>query len=252
MRARFFGLFRARTPWSSPERSVATLLAFAETEADGARDLDSASRRIADPILRAHVQRHAVDEARHAQLLRQRAAELSGGVTAGAGSAGDSRYDLEGAARRGRVQSHGFYSAGLYDQLGEVAYVAMLHVAECRALELFARQQRAAADDRATAELFGAIVVDEKYHVAYTARMLEGWRASGRGREVSEGLERARTSRWIGAWKRVGLRSAGGFGRLLLYVLYFVALWPFGLLARRLRFDGSLRAPRPTSPESQA
>lgn len=245
-------LARAQRVWRSPARTRATLLAFAETEEDGAKDLDAATRRIADPFLRGHVERHAADERRHASILRRRAAELALDVGEGGGAGADSRRDLEGSARRGAVASHGFYSAGLYDELGEVAYVAMLHVAERRAAKLFELHHRAAEADPETAAVFAEIVTDEKYHVAYTQKILERWRAAGRGHEVDEALSRARSSRFVGAWKRLGLRSAGGLGRVLLYVAYFTVLAPFGLVARRQRFGGGWRDPKPHTPASQS
>ena len=41
-----------------------------------------------------------------------------------------------------------------------------------------------------------------------------------------------RTSRFLGAWKRLGLRSGAGFSQMLLFVSYCTLLAPFGLLAR--------------------
>src|SRR5207249_3459915 len=121
------------------------------------------------------------------------------------------------------VDAHGFFRAGLCDELGPVAYVAMLHVAELRAARVFAlhlRLNENNKDDPALCASFEEILRDEKYHVAYTQRFLERWTKEGRGKEVDEGLSAARASRFVSAWKRLGVRSAAGFAHVLLFVLY--------------------------------
>jgi hypothetical protein len=88
------------------------------------------------------------------------------------------------------------------------------------------------ASDAALRTTFEDILRDEKYHVAYTERFLERWTAAGLGDEVQKGLGSARTSRFLGAWKRLGLRSGAGFSQMLLFVSYCTLLAPFGILAR--------------------
>ena len=68
---------RARAAWSDPERKLKTLESFARTEADGGRDIVAAQRIVRDAELRGHLERHAADELRHAELFHRRAAELS-------------------------------------------------------------------------------------------------------------------------------------------------------------------------------
>lgn len=226
---------RVRPVWTDPVRRYRTLLSFAETEEDGGKDLAAAARRISDPDLRKHILRHAEDEKRHAALFRRRAAELADEAAGGEASAGasDRAYDLSRKRPGLEVDAHGFFNAGLCDELGEVAYVAMLHVAERRAAEVFETHRDANAGDAATREVFEEILRDEKYHVAYTGRFLDKWRADGRGHEVRAGLRSARSSRLLDAWKRLGVRSGAGFSRLVLRVLYWTLLAPFGLAARR-------------------
>ena len=223
--------------WSDPARKLQTLQGFAATEEDGGRDLELAARRSADPEVRGHFQRHAADELRHAALFRQHADTLRARLArAGQGEVDPARmYDLSRGRRGHEIDAHGFFRAGLCDELGEVAYVAMLHVAEQRAARLFTLHGRLNAADPALAATFEEILRDEKYHVAYTERLLERWRAQGRGREVDEGLRSARSSRFLAAWKRLGLRSAGGLVRMLLLLMYWTLLAPFGLAARAAR-----------------
>ena len=62
-----------RSVWTDPVRRFRTLQSFSETEEDGGKDLIAAARRISDPDLRSHIERHAEDEVRHASLFRNRA-----------------------------------------------------------------------------------------------------------------------------------------------------------------------------------
>ena len=110
--------------------------------------------------------------------------------------------------------------------------MAMLHVAEKRAASLFRKLARVVDDDPPTRAMFESILKDEHYHVAYTGTLLQRWRKEGRGAEVGRALSQARGSRFLGAWKRFGARSGATFSRVVLGVLYFTLLLPFGLLAR--------------------
>ena len=228
-----FLLWRNRAVWTDPMRRVRTLESFSETEADGGRDLVVAARKVSDPELREHLERHAEDEERHAALFRNRAAELrsaAGVSTAGEGP--DRPYDLSRGRPGSEVDAHGFFSAGLIEELGEVDYVAMLHVAECRAAEIFEVHRALNDHDPETTAIFTEILKDEKYHMSYTRRILDRWASEGRANEVKKGLKAARGSRFIGAWKRLGIRSAAGFGKVLLFVFLWTILLPFALLAK--------------------
>jgi len=232
---RLLAFSRARAAWSDPERKLKTLESFARTEADGGRDIAAAQRIVRDAELKKHLERHASDELRHAELFHRRAAELRAqGVAATRETDSDKPYDL--SLSRGRLaastDAHGFLRLALADELGEVGYVAMLHVAEKRAAKLFRDHQRFLARDPETRAIFESILKDEHYHVAYTGTMLKKWKKEGRGSEVKRALSLARGSRFFGAWKRLGARSAAGLSRAILVVMYFTVLLPFGLLAR--------------------
>ena len=244
---------RYRAVWSDPHRSLLTLESFSQTEEDGGKDLVAAAKRITDPEILGHLQRHAQDEIRHASLFRDRAAEVAEaqGKHLGVKDSEMGRaYDLSGARSSDQVNAHGFFQAGLFDEMGEVGYVAMLHVAEKRAAHVFERHQRAAlsARDAATAEIFASILRDEKYHVAWTGTVLKRWRGEGREAEVEAALARAKRGRFLDSWRRLGLRSASGFSKVLLMVCYWTVLAPFGLVARRMQEPaGAWRAPRAAS-----
>lgn len=225
---------RNRAVWNDPLRRYRTLVSFSETEEDGGKDLSTAARRVSDPQLRMHLERHAKDEVRHAALFRARAAEVKDLAASGAHGADESdrAYDLSRGRPGLELDAHGFFNAGLFDEMGEVAYIAMLHVAECRAAEMFEIQHAAAVGDEETQAVFTEILRDEKYHVSYTGKILDQWRAQGRELEVERALKSARGSRFMSAWKRLGVRSGAGFSQFLLFLTYWTVLLPFGLLTR--------------------
>lgn len=235
------------TIWHDPLRRYRTLQSFSETEEDGGRDLISAARHVCDPDLREHMLRHADDEVRHAELFRSRAREVRDLAMGGRGAEGKdtgSGYDLSGTRNGLDLDSHGFFNAGIYDEIGEVAYVAMLHVAEQRAAEVFQIHHDLNAHDPETQELFKKILKDERYHVSYTGRFLEKWREEGRGREVDEGLKSAKASRFMGAWKRLGVRSGANFSRVVMLVMYWTCIAPFGMVTRRSRPSADWQEPK--------
>lgn len=231
---------RYRALWADPHRSLLTLESFAETEEDGGKDLVAAGKRITDAEILGHLQRHAADELRHARMFRERAAEVAAAQGRHLGTKDEEMgraYDLSGRRAPEEVNSHGFFQAGLFDEMGEVGYIAMVHVAEKRAAQIFERHARAAraAQDPQTAEIFSSILRDEKYHVAWTGTVLERWRGEGRAAEVDRAESRARRGRLMDAWRRVGLRSASGFAHVMLAAAFWTVLAPFGLLARLQR-----------------
>src|SRR6202035_4491906 len=61
-----------RWVWSDAHRCAHKLLRFAETEADGGRDIARAAELTGDALLRRLYLRHAMDEQRHANLFRVR------------------------------------------------------------------------------------------------------------------------------------------------------------------------------------
>src|SRR6185369_17477719 len=65
-----------RFVWRDAGRRARKLLDFAETEADGGRDLVRAAELTKDPVLRRLYTVHAADEEKHAALFRGRGAEL--------------------------------------------------------------------------------------------------------------------------------------------------------------------------------
>jgi rubrerythrin len=226
---------RSRAIWADPARTRMTLESFARTEEDGGRDIATAARRVHDSELAGHLERHAKDELKHAELFRRRARARQPSADAALAEAevtSDKAYDLTRGRPSSEVDAHGFFTLGLLDELGEVPYVAMLHVAERRAAGLFSLHAELTKHDPETNAIFEEILRDENYHVAWTGSMLERWEGEGRADEVKKALKEARTSRFMGAWKRAGARGGVVFGRVLMTVFYFTLMLPFGLVAR--------------------
>src|SRR5438128_3887106 len=65
-----------RWVWGDFDRRVRKLLAFAEVETDGGRDILRAAEVTPDPLLRRLYLEHALDELRHGHLFRERGAAI--------------------------------------------------------------------------------------------------------------------------------------------------------------------------------
>ena len=230
----YLAMPRYRAMWNDPLRRVRTLESFGMTEDDGGRDLMAAAKRVTDPELLHHIERHAKEEMMHGELFRRRAAELRAESQV-EGSLREEFSDKSTDMLRAReveVDGHGFYDGSMLDSTGEVAYVAMVHVVEQRAAQTFELHLKCVGDDPKTRALFEQVAKDEKYHISYTGKILDRWRKEGREREVADALKEAKRSNFLGAWKRLGLRSGAGFGKVLLYICYWTVVAPFGFLSR--------------------
>src|SRR5919204_6804524 len=62
--------------WADADRRLRKLLAFADVETDGGRDILRAAEVTPDPLLRRLYLEHAIDELHHGDLFRQRGAAL--------------------------------------------------------------------------------------------------------------------------------------------------------------------------------
>src|ERR1043166_6448233 len=62
--------------WGDHDRRVRKLLAFAEVETDGGRDILRAAEVTPDPLLRRLYLEHAIDELQHGRMFKDRGAAL--------------------------------------------------------------------------------------------------------------------------------------------------------------------------------
>jgi hypothetical protein len=208
-----------RWVWSDLDRRVGKLLAFAEVETDGGRDILRAAEVTPDPLLRRLYLEHAIDELRHGDLFRQRGAALLRARPARA------KGLFNGSPLPG---GHGLDDLRIE---GEPDYrlLAFLHVAEKAAAGRFAIYREVVDDDPSTRAIFDEILRDEVFHMNYTytqlARVLPG--------SYVRQVWRARASRLWKRYLRVAAALASLLGNAILTIMYFILLPPFAWLAKR-------------------
>ncbi len=205
--------------WRDPHRRARKLLRFAETEADGGRDLSRAAELTRDPLLRRLYLRHAEDEFRHAALFRARGRALLRELPrAGAG------FEANWLAPGER----GLDDLRVADEHDD-SLLAFLHLSEKVAAQRFALYRQVLAHDPATREVFDDVLQDEAFHITYTKTQLA--RVADGGSRAR--LWRARFGRLWKAYLRAAAALASVLGTLFLRIQYFIVLPPFVLLARR-------------------
>lgn len=209
-----------RWVWRDPGRRARKLLRFAETEADGGRDLMRAAELTADPLLRRLYLFHATDEQRHADLFRQRGAALLRALPSP--SAAGFRADWLTPGERGLDDLR-------VDDETDDALLAFLHLSEKAAAVDFASYRDVLNDDPSTRAVFEEILRDEAFHANYTLSQL----ARVSPRHQRRLLWRARLGRLWKGYLRLATALAGVISALVLTILYFTLLPPFALLAKR-------------------
>jgi hypothetical protein len=210
--------------WRSERRIAAKLDGFASTEAGSALDMLKAAELTEDPKLRRLFFRHAMDEARHAQMFRLAARDVLLRIEDGRPShRHGSEYNLIHATRQ-----------NLFERMGLVRFIAFVYLAErrgelqFRALAAHFRQR----ERPELADLFERIGKDEKFHVAYSRSLLRAFRREGRGREVLTALWHIRIVRARDAWLRAGRILGDAISRICMSLVYLLVLPPFVLLSR--------------------
>jgi rubrerythrin len=218
-----------RWVWQDAGRCARKLFRFAETEADGGRDLARAAEVTADPLLRRLFLRHAQDEERHARLFRARGRELFHAL------ASEARRDGKHSGRAPRFEAN-FLAPGerglddlRVESETDESLLAFLHLSEQAAAQRFVIYQEALEHDPGTRDVFREILDDEAFHMSYTQAQL----ARIAGPRTRRRIWQARLGRLWKAYLRLAAALAGVLGSLLLRVQYFVLLPPFVLFARR-------------------
>jgi hypothetical protein len=205
--------------WGDFERRVRKLLAFAEVEGDGGRDILRAAEVTPDPLLRRLYLAHAIDELRHSDLFRQRGAALLQTRPARANASSPTDV-LPGG--------HGLDDLRVEDEPDD-RLLAFLHVAEKAAAGRFTIYRDIVQDDPSTRAIFEEILRDEVFHMNYTYTQLTRVSPQSYRRRVW----RARASRLWKRYLRVAAALADLLGTLILSIQYFVLLPPFVWYARR-------------------
>jgi rubrerythrin len=208
-----------RWVWGDFDRRVRKLLAFAEVEGDGGRDILRAAEVTSDPLLRRLYLEHAIDELRHADLFRQRGAALLQ-LRSTRSAALFNTSPLPGG--------HGLDDLSIEGE-PDHRLLAFLHVAEKAAAGRFTIYRDVVADDPPTRAIFEEILRDEVFHMNYTYTQL----ARVLPRSYRRQVWLARASRLWKRYLRVAAAVAGVLGAAILTIMYFVLLAPFAWFAKR-------------------
>jgi hypothetical protein len=201
--------------WRSPLRAARLLFSFAHAEAGSRVDLIVAAQLTASGARRALYVRHALDEARHAQLFALRSTELR--AKHGLPPLGFVRPDAE----------------ALFERLGELGFLAFVHRGEQRGrrqFESYRAHFARAGDDRMRA-LFDAVLVDERRHEDYTGTLLRELAGSEAG--ARRALRVAAAWEAWRSWRRAGRVVAVAVYGLAMAALY-VGVAPLLLALRPL------------------
>ena len=206
--------------WQDKQRCARKLFDFAETEADGGRDLVRAAELTGDPTLRRLFMVHAMDEGRHAELFRARGADLLKSLERRSSS--QLRMNWASPGERGLDDLR------VHDE-SDASLLAFLHLSEKTAAGHFAAYLAALDKDAGTSAVFKQVLKDESYHMSYTLAQLTRV-APQRHKAV---LWKARLSRLWKAYLRAMSAIAGVMGAVMLTLQYFILLPPFALRAKR-------------------
>ncbi len=208
-----------RWVWGDADRRVRKLIAFAQVEGEGGRDILRAAELTPDPLLRRLYLEHAIDELRHADLFRQRGAALLQ-LRASHSTTLFDTTPLPGG--------HGLDDLSIEGE-PDHRLLAFLHVAEKAAAGRFTIYRDIVDDDPSTRSIFEEILRDEVFHMNYTYTQLTRIRPTSYRRQVWQ----ARGSRLWKRYLRVAAALAGVIGTTMLTLIYFVVLAPFAWLAKR-------------------
>ena len=216
--------------WNDDAKIAKRLAGFSATEAGSALDMLKAAEECTEPKLRRLFFRHALDEARHADMFHAAAIALQPDTQTDG-------YDLIHATRQ-----------NLWAQYGLIRFLAFVYVAEAKAAQQFAVLVRKFEARPEIAQLFRDVLKDERFHVAYSRHLLDELIAEGHGKAVRRALWRVRVSGAWGAWRRAGRRIGDFVSRGILTLLYATVVPVFALFQRvseRRPATGWQAAPEP-------
>jgi hypothetical protein len=206
--------------WQNPERCARKLLSFAETEADGGRDLIRAAELTRDPLLRRLFIVHAAEEDRHADLFRARGSMLLRTLSSRTSAPFQLNWMSPGERGLDDLRVNAETDASL---------LAFLHLSEKAAAGHFATYVDALKDDPLTSQVFKEVLKDETFHMNYTLAQLTRVAPQNHGTV----LWKARLGRLWKAYLRLMSAIAGVMGAVMLTLQYFVLLPPFAFFAKR-------------------
>jgi hypothetical protein len=211
-----------RWVWSDPTRRAKKLLRFAETEADGGRDLARAAELTSDGVLRRLYLRHARDEQRHAELFRKRGSDIL--------------HETRNDRKRGASFEANWIAPGerglddlRVEREREEDLLAFLHLSEKAAAGRFALYREVLACDPVTRDVLTDVLRDEAFHMTYTHRQLCRVAPKRSGAR----LWKARLGRLWKGYLRIAMGVASVIGTIVLTAQYFIVLPLFAVFAKR-------------------
>lgn len=219
--------------WRLPSGPLRLMTQFSQAERGSYYDMLVAAELTGRRDLRRRYLEHALDEGRHAGLFLGRVQAL-GGADRTLAVLSDAAYLADAG-----IQGH----ETLFERLGELQFLAFVHVAEADAVEQFQTYLRLGLPDAETAQMLRTILKDEAFHVSYSRAALEPYRLQGRQDEVRHALRTARRHRLLERWKAGAHHLGAVVSTLWLGLFYLVAVGPFSLIERRS--PGGWQAPQP-------
>lgn len=203
--------------WRWPGRAARMLFEFALAEQATMLDMRAAAARTSSAERRALYLRHALDEGRHAHLFSNQSVELR------------AKRSLLPVGHLGQADSE-----QLFKRLGEVQFLAFVHLGERRACEKFEVIQAWVANKQ-NGVLPGAlagILRDEQRHTSYTRELLV--ELAGSEARARRAIRRAAAWDAWRRWRRWGNAMARVLYAITMIPLY-VAIAPLALLVRLVR-----------------
>ena len=203
--------------WTTPQKQAILMSKFAATERGSSYDMLSALEQTDRRELRSKYLHHALDEARHARLFRERALAL------GIGREQAALVDI------GYLHDAGIIAGEtLFERMGEIEFLAFVHDAENRGLEHFLIYLNSTHTDQDTKNALKSITKDEHFHRSYSKAALEKYAPE----ESKILLKKVRTRRYKETWMRIARIIGTKVSGFWLTLIYFLLILPFRLFAR--------------------
>lgn len=202
--------------WRIPGHSARKLFEFALAEQGSMLDLSAAARNTSSESRQALYIKHLLDERRHARMFAHRSAELC--QQAGRPTYGSPHADID----------------HLFEMLGEVRFLAFVHLGEGKACQQFTvyRDWFKRYGDQRTQSLFDAILKDEQRHESYTWELLV--QMTGDEQAAHAEVRRARAWEAWRTWRRAGRTLANKLFNLLSLGVY-ILMAPYAVVTQLVR-----------------
>jgi len=215
--------------WRLPGKTSLKLAGFSHTEQGSGLDMLAATEETSRKEMRARYFRHALDELKHAGMFKNRARELAPKAKSRTSAVlDDSEF----------ITTHGInQSESLFQQLGELEFLAFVWVAEKRAVEQFDVYTDILKKDTVTVNLFNKIFGDETFHVSYSRAELDRYAAAGQAKDVKQAIARVKRRRLFEIWLRFSRVLGDVMSKLWLSILYLLVIGPSSIFARLTERD---------------